>query len=77
MNERRRSGRIKHLKSPGYYGFIVPDDGSRDDTGRDWFFHLSDWQDKVAPTEGEAVTYVIGNDKKSGRQKALDVRRSR
>jgi CspA family cold shock protein len=77
MNEeRRRSGRIKHIK-PGFYGFIMPDDGGRDSTGRDWFFHLSDFQDKVAPCEGEAVTYLVGSDRKSGREKAIDVRRAK
>ena len=55
----------------------MPDDGSRDDTGRDWFFHLSDWQDEVAPrSKADPVTYVVGSDRKSGRSKAIDVRRS-
>ena len=39
-------------------------------------FSLSDVQDKVALCEGEAVTFLVGSDRKSGRSKAIDVRRS-
>ena len=75
MNERRQSGRVRHLRLERFFGFITPDDGSNG--GRDWFFHLSDWQDEVAPREGEPVSYIAGSDRKSGRAKAIDVRRSR
>jgi CspA family cold shock protein len=50
------------------FGFIKPDDG-----GVDIFFHVSDLREGDEISQGKAVSFDIGVDKKSGKSKAVSV----
>jgi cold shock protein len=62
------NGRIKMFNEDKGFGFIKPDDGSGD-----VFFHVSALRDGDEITVGKAVTFEIGVDPKSGKNKAVSV----
>jgi CspA family cold shock protein len=62
------NGKIKMFNEDKGFGFIKPDDG-----GVDVFFHVSALRDGDEITQGEAVTFEIGADPKSGKTKAVSV----
>ena len=63
-------GKIKWFDSKKGYGFITPDDGSRDA-----FLHVSALQKAGIDTldEGEAVTYELAEER--GKQSATDIQK--
>ena len=63
-------GKIKWFDSKKGYGFITPDDGSRDA-----FLHVSALQKAGIDTleEGEAVTYELAEER--GKQSAVDIQK--
>ena len=63
-------GKIKWFDSKKGYGFIVPDDGSKD-----IFLHVSALQKAGIDTldEGEAITYNLAEER--GKQSAVDIQK--
>ena len=63
-------GKIKWFDSKKGYGFIVPDDGSKD-----VFLHVSALQKAGIDTldEGEAITYNLAEER--GKQSAVDIQK--
>ena len=63
-------GKIKWFDSKKGYGFIVPDDGSKDA-----FLHVSALQKAGIDTldEGEAITYNLAEER--GKQSAVDIKK--
>ena len=63
-------GKIKWFDSKKGYGFITPDDGSRDA-----FLHVSALQKAGIDTldEGEAITYNLAEER--GKQSATDIQK--
>ncbi|SVD18583.1 uncharacterized protein METZ01_LOCUS371437 [marine metagenome] len=63
-------GKIKWFDSKKGYGFIVPDDGSKDA-----FLHISALQKAGIDTldEGEAITYNLAEER--GKQSAVDIQK--
>jgi len=63
-------GKIKWFDSKKGYGFITPDDGSRDA-----FLHVSALQKAGIDSleEGEAVTYKLAEER--GKQSATDIQK--
>jgi len=63
-------GKIKWFDSKKGYGFITPDDGSRDA-----FLHVSALQKAGIDSleEGEAVTYELAEQR--GKQSAIDIQK--
>ena len=63
-------GKIKWFDSKKGYGFIVPDDGSKD-----IFLHVSALQKAGIDTldEGEAITYNLAEQR--GKQSAVDIQK--
>ena len=63
-------GKIKWFDSKKGYGFITPDDGSRDA-----FLHVSALQKAgiYSLEEGEAVTYELAEER--GKQSATDIQK--
>jgi len=63
-------GKIKWFDSKKGYGFIVPDDGSKDA-----FLHVSALQKAGIDTldEGEAITYNLAEER--GKQSAVDIQK--
>ena len=63
-------GKIKWFDSKKGYGFITPDDGSRDA-----FLHVSALQKAGIDSfeEGEAVTYELAEER--GKQSATDIQK--
>ena len=63
-------GKIKWFDSKKGYGFIVPDDGSKD-----IFLHVSALQKAGIDTldEGEAITYNLAEER--GKQSATDIQK--
>ena len=63
-------GKIKWFNPKKGYGFIVPDDGSRDA-----FLHVSALQKAGIDTldEGEAITYNLAEER--GKQSAVDIQK--
>ena len=63
-------GKIKWFDPKKGYGFIVPDDGSKDT-----FLHISALQKAGIDTldEGEAITYNLAEER--GKQSATDIQK--
>ena len=63
-------GKIKWFNPKKGYGFIVPDDGSKDT-----FLHVSALQKAGIDTldEGEAITYNLAEER--GKQSAVDIQK--
>ena len=63
-------GKIKWFDSKKGYGFITPDDGSKDT-----FLHVSALQKAGIDTldEGEAITYNLAEER--GKQSATDIQK--
>jgi CspA family cold shock protein len=66
------TGIVKFFNVTKGFGFITPDEGG----GRDVFVHLSAVPKGVTVQEGQHVTYDVGTDRKSGRDRAENVRLS-
>jgi cold shock protein len=62
------TGKIKMFNGDRGFGFIKPDDG-----GVDIFFHVSALREGDEISQGKAVSFDIGVDKKSGKSKAVSV----
>ena len=62
------TGKIKWYDVKKGFGFIVPDQGSKD-----VFMHISGWSEQLHPQEGQAVTYDLGSDKQ-GKSCAVNVK---
>jgi cold shock protein len=62
------TGKVKFFTGERGFGFIRPDAG-----GADIFFHVSAIAEGDDPAVGQAVTFEIGVDAKSGKPKAIDV----
>ena len=63
------TGKVKNWNADRGFGFIKPDDG-----GVDVFFHVTALPAPGdAVTEGQAVSYEIGPDSKTGKTKAVTV----
>ena len=62
------SGKVKMYNADRGFGFIQPNTG-----GEDLFFHVSDLQEGDDVATGAAVTFELGNDRKTGRSKATSV----
>ena len=64
----REVGTVKMFNSSKDYGFITRESGD------DIFFHCSDIGNADTASEGTKVEFEPGNDKISGREKALKVK---
>jgi cold shock protein len=62
------TGKIKMFNGDRGFGFITPDDG-----GVDIFFHVSALREGDEISQGKAVSFDVGVDKKSGKSKAVSV----
>jgi cold shock CspA family protein len=63
----RQRGRILRFFPEKHYGFIRPNDG-----GKQCFYHISDVLGDVGSTNGDVVTFTVGEDDR-GRSKAKEV----
>jgi len=63
------TGKVKFFNNDKGFGFITPDDG-----GADVFVHVSALQYGGALKEGQNVSFDIGQDRKTGKSKAENVR---
>ena len=61
-------GKVKFYNDDRGFGFIIADDGSGD-----VFFHVSALPEEVEVSAGQAVTFDIAEDKRTGRSKAICV----
>jgi CspA family cold shock protein len=62
------NGTVKFFNQDKGFGFITPDNG-----GQDVFVHISAVQGGSL-RDGQAVSYEVGQDRKSGKSKAENVR---
>ena len=62
------TGTVKFFNGDKGYGFITPENG-----GSDVFVHVSALQGGTL-SEGQRVSYDLGQDRKSGKSKAENVR---
>lgn len=62
------TGIVKYFTGERGFGFIRPDAG-----GADVFFHVSAIAEGDDPAVGQAVTFEIGVDARSGKPKAVNV----
>ncbi len=63
------TGKVKFFNSDKGFGFIAPDAG-----GADVFVHVSALQYGDVLREGQSVSYDLGQDRKTGKPKAENVR---
>ena len=63
------TGKVKFFNTDKGFGFIAPDAG-----GDDVFVHVSALQYGDVLKEGQSVSYDLGQDRKSGRSRAENVR---
>ncbi len=63
------TGKVKFFNSDKGFGFIAPDAG-----GSDVFVHVSALQYGDVLKEGQSVSYDLGQDRKTGKPKAENVR---
>ncbi|WP_280171653.1 cold-shock protein [Agrobacterium pusense] len=63
------NGTVKFFNQDKGFGFITPDDG-----GPDVFVHVSALQDSTLLRERQKVSYDLGQDRKTGKSKAENVR---
>ena len=63
------TGKVKFFNSDKGFGFIAPDAG-----GADVFVHVSALQYGNVLREGQSVSYDLGQDRKTGKPKAENVR---
>ncbi|WP_331375644.1 cold-shock protein [Sinorhizobium chiapasense] len=63
------TGTVKFFNQDKGFGFITPDDG-----GADVFVHISTVQGANPLREGQKVSYDLGQDRKTGKSKAENVR---
>ena len=62
-------GTVKWFNATKGYGFITPENG-----GQDVFVHISAVQAGESLRDGTKVSYDIGQDRKTGKSKAENVR---
>ncbi|MBZ7924893.1 cold-shock protein [Ensifer adhaerens] len=63
------TGKVKFFNADKGYGFITPDAG-----GTDVFVHVSALQYGDILKEGQTVSYDLGQDRRTGKNKAENVR---
>ena len=63
------TGKVKFFNSDKGFGFIAPDAG-----GGDVFVHVSALQYGDVLREGQSVSYDLGQDRRTGKPKAENVR---
>ncbi|WP_306916090.1 cold-shock protein [Rhizobium mesoamericanum] len=63
------TGTVKFFNGDKGFGFITPDNG-----GADVFVHVSGLQGGSSLSEGQKVSYEVGQDRKTGKSKAENVR---
>lgn len=63
------TGTVKFFNQDKGFGFITPDNG-----GTDVFVHVSAIQGSGSLREGQKVSYDLGQDRKTGKSKAENVR---
>ncbi|MDW5317358.1 cold-shock protein [Rhizobium sp. PL01] len=62
------TGTVKFFNSDKGFGFITPDSG-----GGDVFVHVSALQPGGSLSEGDKVSFEVGQDRKTGKSKAENV----
>ncbi|OBZ97465.1 cold-shock protein (plasmid) [Pararhizobium polonicum] len=62
-------GTVKFFNQDKGFGFITPDNG-----GADVFVHVSALQGSGTLHDGQKVSYELGQDRKTGKSKAENVR---
>lgn len=62
-------GTVKFFNEDKAFGFITPENG-----GTDVFVHVSALQNGGSLREGQKVSYELGQDRKTGKSKAENVR---
>ncbi|SCB37530.1 cold-shock protein [Rhizobium hainanense] len=62
-------GTVKFFNQEKGFGFITPDEG-----GQDVFVHVSAVQGSTLLREGQKVSYEVGQDRRTGKSRAEDVR---
>ena len=63
------NGTVKFFNGDKGFGFITPENG-----GADVFVHVSAVQNGNSLSEGQRVSYDLGQDRKTGRSRAENVR---
>jgi len=63
------NGTVKFFNNDKGFGFITPENG-----GDDVFVHVSAVQGSTLLRDGQTVSYDIGQDRKTGRSRAENVR---
>ncbi len=63
------TGKVKFFNADKGFGFITPESG-----GTDVFVHVSALQYGDVLKEGQSVSYDLGQDRKTGKSKAENVR---
>ncbi|MBZ5762303.1 cold-shock protein [Rhizobium sp. VS19-DR104.2] len=63
------TGTVKFFNDDKGFGFITPENG-----GGDVFVHVSAVQGGASLREGQRVSYEVGQDRKTGKSKAENVR---
>jgi CspA family cold shock protein len=63
------TGTVKFFNDSKGFGFITPEGG-----GTDVFVHASGLQQGTSLREGDKVSYDLGQDRKTGKSKAENVR---